>query len=695
MLVVGAGVVLGILGRPIATGEIRTATDLGNFSLPARAFYANALQEGFSFFWWPNQFTGFHLHGEGQAGLLHPLNWLQYRWLSLEAALGWELLRNYAFALVGGFWMLRRFGLMREAAGFGAFTFAFSGFALLHYVHPQVVGAVAHLPFAIVALTAIFSRRSRLERAWGPLALVLLTASQAMMGHPQIVWTTGAVEGAVALALARRVGGLRPLVEAGIAKCLGLGAAAVALLPVLESLGSSFRAAPPSGFTGDFAIPPLGFVQLVGPYLFEGRVVGESTEELSLYLGAVPLVLLFWLAMRFRQLAELRGLVVFASAVAGVAGLLCLGETGWLYRLQEGLPIVGLFRAPARYSLVLGAACTALAAIALADLLRGGAALRRSAAGWLFVPAAVAWACMFAVPALSSEPVSESVVARLAGPLLLTVAAGLVWGTAAGWRGAGASLVILAMLDLGVYGLSFVESSPPTTVDAFLSRFKLPARPGRDRLHWGPPAVAMRGLHLASGYASMTPDRVLDLGRFGEPLDLNPRLSNALRVSGVRWAIGTRLSPPLPRARLVSSARVTADPNRDVGIIDVETTVLVDQVVVLDAGAPGRVEWRADVPGDLQLAVTAPGRQMLVVSESFHPGWQVEIDGHPGRVLRVYGDYLGCVVEAGRHEVRLHFAPESVRRGAVASALALGLALAWTSFRVAGSRRSAPVDASD
>lgn len=685
-MIVGTAAVLGILGRTILTGEVRTASDLGNFTLPARAFYANALEGGLSFFWWPNQFTGFYLHGEGQAGLLHPLNWLQYRWLSLESALGWELLRSYVFALAGGFWLLRRFALSRAAAGFGAVTFAFSSFALLHFVHPAVVGAVAHLPFAIVALDAIFRPRSRLEVVCGPLCLVGLTLSQVLMGHPQFVWTTGLVEASVALALAYSTGSLRRLVDAGVAKALGIGAAAVALLPIWESLGDSFRAAPPAGFTDDFALPPLGLVQLVAPYLFEGRVVGESTEELALYLGAVPLVLLVWLATRFRQFSGSRGLALFALWWAVVAGLLCLGDAGWLYRVQEQLPLVGLFRAPARYSFVLSGACTVLAAIALLDLLRCEAAIGRRTA-LLFAPAALALALVFAVPVFSAEPLSSSWLARMAGPLLLLLAAALVWATAAGWRGGGVALVLLSLLDLAGYGLTHVESSPPISVDAYLSRFKLPAHPGHDRLHWGAPAVTMGGIRMAGGYVSMTPNRLLDLGSFGEPLELDTRLTNALRVSGVRWAIGTRLAPPLPRARLVSAARISRDPSRDVGVVDVETTALVDEFVELDDGAPGRLAWRADDPGDLQLAVTAPGRQLLVVSESFHPGWRVEVDAKPGRVLRAYGDYLACVVEAGSHEVRFRFEPESLRRGTRVSLLAVGLTLVWTSLRFRRSRR--------
>ena len=162
--------------------------------------------------------------------------------------------------------------------------------------------------------------------------------------------------------------------------------------------------------------------------------MGESTEELALYLGAVPLVLLVWLAARFRLLGASRGLVLFTSVVAAVAGILCLGDAGWLYRLQELLPVVGLFRAPARYSLVLSGACAVLAAVALMDLVRGEALVGRRAA-LLFAPAALAGVAEFEVPELYDEGVSGSAMARLAGPLLLTLAAALVWATAAGWRG--------------------------------------------------------------------------------------------------------------------------------------------------------------------------------------------------------------------------------------------------------------------
>jgi len=76
--------------------------------------------------------------------------------------------------------------------------------------------------------------------------------------------------------------------------------------------------------------------------------------------------------------------------------------------------------------------------------------------------------------------------------------------------------------------------------------------------------------------------------------------------------------------------------------------------------------------------VTVPGRQLLVLSESFDEGWTATVDGRPVRVMRVNGDFLGCVVPAGTHQVALVFAPAHLAWGARVSLGALFVAaLLW------------------
>jgi uncharacterized membrane protein YfhO len=62
---------------------------------------------------------------------------------------------------------------------------------------------------------------------------------------------------------------------------------------------------------------------------------------------------------------------------------------------------------------------------------------------------------------------------------------------------------------------------------------------------------------------------------------------------------------------------------------------------------------------------------LLVVAESYHPGWRASVDGVPLSVYRVNGDFLGCVVGPGKRRVVFSFQPESLARGRLMSYLGL------------------------
>jgi hypothetical protein len=211
----------------------------------------------------------------------------------------------------------------------------------------------------------------------------------------------------------------------------------------------------------------------------------------------------------------------------------------------------------------------------------------------------------------------------------------------------------------------------------------LPAQAMGHRLHQGPPLLTIKGVRLAKGYLALSPARQLDLGGAQpEPGD-ERRLVSALRVAAVGWAYAAPVPGPLPRARLVTHALVTQDVNRAITEIDVAHTALVARPVSLPAppadgsGSPGRARITKDEPGNVWIRTEAPTRQLLVLSESYHEGWQASVDGSRCEIVRVYGDFMGCVVPAGAHEVHFRFDPPSLRLAHWASSLALSLALLW------------------
>jgi uncharacterized membrane protein YfhO len=94
---------------------------------------------------------------------------------------------------------------------------------------------------------------------------------------------------------------------------------------------------------------------------------------------------------------------------------------------------------------------------------------------------------------------------------------------------------------------------------------------------------------------------------------------------------------------------------------------------------------------DVATHTSTPG--LLVLNETWYPGWQATVDGQPAPVWRV--DYVlrGVVVPAGDHRVQFVFRPLSVYGGLAVSLATLGacvIALAWSVVaRRARARRGA------
>jgi uncharacterized membrane protein YfhO len=66
---------------------------------------------------------------------------------------------------------------------------------------------------------------------------------------------------------------------------------------------------------------------------------------------------------------------------------------------------------------------------------------------------------------------------------------------------------------------------------------------------------------------------------------------------------------------------------------------------------------------------------MVILAETYYPGWTATVDGKPARVYEVWGALRGVVVEAGEHEVRFAYRPLSVYAGAALTVLGILLTL--------------------
>ncbi len=731
-LVIAALAVWLAFAVPVLRGQIYTSDDLWAFHLPVRAFYAECLQRGDTFDWMPSLFAGFYLSGEGQAGTYHPLHWLLYRWLPLPTAFGLELLLAYPVMFGGMYAMLRRQMLQRDAALFGSLVFTFGSFNTLHFVHPNAIQVIAHLPWLLFAVDVLCTHAQQhsikpSSRDWrwvaAQVALALLVASQILLGYPQYVWFSLLAIVAFLAWRTREIPGryrVQITLRVAIALGLGLGLAAVQFLPTVDVLANSSRQSAAATFYHNGDLHPINLLQLGSPYLFSGRVAGGNTHELGFYLGAAPLLLLIWALTQWSRLGTLRPLATAALVFAAVAFLLALGHIGGLYKIQTWLPVVGKFRLPARY-VVLSQLGLSVAAACAWNAFFSSKRNSAAAAGEARSPTPVVLRrviVFFAALALlahwiwGDERVSHLAL-RLTGPALLAGALVLLT-VAPSRRWAIAALIGFTAADLAVYGGSYAiwrnTFSWPTAVAILRGPAEalpvqrlatdLPVPEGAPpRLRTGD-QLTLAGWRQVDGYAGLEPSRYLDY-----------RQPAALRAAGVHWVHSRdeappglqraegdwwQVSEPLPRAALLAEVIPTHDPARDIARVDLARIALVDahqdiaQVLATLPSHQANAEnqndqqsepesaycrWQEDRPGRLVLTTSSPEPRFLVINERFHSGWKASLNGQPTTLIRANGEFLGCVIPPGDHRVRLEFDPASPRWGKRISLFSLLLLL--------------------
>jgi hypothetical protein len=104
--------------------------------------------------------------------------------------------------------------------------------------------------------------------------------------------------------------------------------------------------------------------------------------------------------------------------------------------------------------------------------------------------------------------------------------------------------------------------------------------------------------------------------------------------------------------------------------------------------SPGRTSVDQYTPGRIRIVTDAARPALLVVAESWYPGWRATLDGKPVEVLRANYLSQGVVVPAGEHTVEFEYQPEAVQYGALLSMVGLlGLAgMGFWAWRKGGAR---------
>lgn len=360
---------------PAVRGAIILCPDDGIIqNVPLRVVMADLVRAGHAPFWNPYIFCGMPLLGAAQAGVLFPLNWF-YLLFSAPVATNLMMLSAYMLAALGAYLYARRSGSNVSGAIVTSLVWQGSAFLVGQVSHTNIVHTAALLPWLLWAIDGYAEKGDRRRGV----VVAVFVALQCFAGHQQTFAYSLLLAAIYSLVMWRanlRAGKRRPAYLWSLAMlAVGLALAAVQILPSLELLRHSLRADAAYEFFTSFSMPRRFLWAFFAPYvmgggdgfLFRAPYVGPSFyAEYVGYVGlaTIALALLAWILKPNAR-------TTFWAIVVGAGVVLALGRYAPLefYGFIYAVPVLNLFRVPARHLMEVEFALAVLAGRGLTALM--------------------------------------------------------------------------------------------------------------------------------------------------------------------------------------------------------------------------------------------------------------------------------------------------------------------------------------
>ncbi len=696
--------------------------------LPWRLYAVESVRSGFFPLWNPYAFCGTPFLANLQSTLLYPLNVL---FLLTGARSGFGV-SAILHLILGGLFMyafLRTLDLRPAAALLGALVLMFNGFTVTWLEYPTLsLWVFMWLP----AILLCYERALRTPRSLWPVLCALAIGLQFLGGHLQI---SGYVVIAFLLyALLRIISGKDRVASRPLAIAIALGSLAIGLALAAGQLLPTFELAKQTGRVTHGASEavktafPLGHLILYLVPNFFGNPVdynywGDFRDpgvlnffETACYVGVLPLFLTVLGITKWRRqpvwffggIAAFGLLVAIGSPLylllyylapgfrelAGLGRALCLTAFGFAGLAAVGLDELLAHEKPGRVRLVLVCATISLGLLAVA--IAGHKEYLR------VVPTA----------GFNDYLIRQVMLAAgfaLAATLVIALRVRLRISARA-FAAAAVGLLVADLFFVGLYFNPFVDRR--MAYPQMDSIRWLKAHAGNDRvtslasdgLDWMAHNSAMVfGLRDIHGSDSLRVKRSFELVSGPEltqtlypPPDSPLMDALAVRYLMTRREVSDNWEPvfsgespiyenkeALPRACVVSYYRVATD-EEFVGLLAGGTERLRREAII--AGTiplPTRkvqepepnatATFLRDAPDEIIIETNSKRPGLLVVMDSYYPGWRAWVYETETPIVRANYGFRGVEVPPGKQVVTIRYDPASYRVGAFVSLLALAI----------------------
>jgi len=660
--------------------------------------------------WNPYQLCGIPWLAALQGGVLYPPHLL---YALLPTHLGMAVSSLLHLLLVGGAVAVfaRRVGLGWSAVLLAAALCAMRGRIAGLSAVPNMMEAGAWLAPGAVAVLGLARGRGTRSVA----LLAVSTAASVLAGYPQYsvyicyAWTV--LLGALLLGERPPLAGwLRA--GGGLLGGVALGAllAGVQLLPALEMSGLGTRSL---GSLSMGAMLPFGLKGGSRAGVALELLSGKGEGHLPLSLGYVGLALVPFALLNRHHRALALGTIGLGLLVLSFA----MGPATPLFDFYLQLPALGSFRIPSRILFVLDFCFAVAAALGLDEIRRrasrlAGGSLRLGntlAAGIVVLALVELFAANPERPRLPYFREGYVQVFERDQAIYSVIAASpqrvFFWNPGFAPR--------LPSKLASVFGMRAVDDYEPMSLRRQAEYFGfLQSGSTRSKRHGSPfygrlsfPRTPEQGVELASR------QRLFDLAatRFmlaPAGLARSPELLAYANAAGLERRPGPNkalvvLENPraLPRAYVTYRVRPAPPAEELLAVLSrsgfdplAESYLEGVPGLLAVSGAPLRGRPAAIVRDEPRLVeveaeLEAPG--LLVLADSYFPGWQATVDGEPVEIQPANHLFRGVVLPAGQHRVRFAYRPRSLMLGIAASGLgaAVLLVLGWPATTSPSGRR--------
>src|SRR3989338_1338766 len=664
--------------------------DVWYYNYPIKNFLAESLQNGRLPLWNKDIGMGFPIFAEGQIGLFYIPN-LLFKLLNTPFAFNLQYFLSFVIAAIGMFFYLRVLTLNRIAALFGSLTLAYSGYFITQISHLNLLQSASLIPWIFIVVEKLLKRKTALLVS----LLAFLLSQQFFAGYAQISFITVLgftgymvirriieAKDRKIITLARQIG--KDGIMLGISFVIMYGLIAVQLLPSQELLRLSVR---DGGLTptqaSSFSYPVRHLKTFLNPFalgnpkdgsyaIMDGSFFWENTG----YIGIIPLLLagfaFLYKKERKRVTAMFFLLVVFM--------VLMLGKYGPLYFISA-LPPFNLFRVPSRFLLLVVFFLIVLASF-----------------GFQFVYQSLQ-------KRYSHTPVTV-------GMTLLTILSVIHLYTV--WD----DYHLLEPVDRWIEKpplATFIENNNqagstrilynrrPDSIEAYYQKYGWkelnPYRYIRNTLYpnsnilWD---ISSLGIYVGNietkrliyFYSLLAPDEGLD--RYLYIANVKYIISQDEITEKAINMIYTEPSPheeikPIQlyeidnspqRAYMVFQSK-QAETLRDFKDLTSAAEFNSEKTVVLEKNGPEidqrtvdvawDITWITDEHNQLELGVTSEKEGLLVLADSYYPGWKATVDGIETTIYPANLNNRVIVVPEGEHIVAFAYEPASFKLGGIVS----------------------------